>query len=146
MIRQARADEQRAVERCIRACGRFVHNYHDIRNRDTYYAAGNVWIAEKDGAIVGYAVVHPLQRERVASVYEFGVHPEYRRAGIGRQLLHECAAGRSLRLLVDEHNGAAVLFYLACGLRLTGTKLVKRHYRWKATETRWAWTLEGEPC
>jgi hypothetical protein len=40
---------------------------------------------------------------------------------------------------VDQENGQAALFYLQCGLRITGGHRVK-------TADRRVWSMEGDPC
>lgn len=139
MIRQATPADRPAVERCVRACGRFVRTYFDIRQLAERYDDGHVWIATEDEQVVGFAVAVPLKREDVTSLYEFGVRPDRRGTGIGRKLLAACAVGRPVRLVVDEDNGQAALFYLACGLRIIGAKRVK-------TGNRKVWQMEGLPC
>jgi GNAT superfamily N-acetyltransferase len=138
-VRPAEPHERQQVERCVRACGKWVRTYFDMRNLPERYDAGHVWIATEDGRIAAFAVAVPLKRSPVTSLYEFGVHPAWRRTGVGRQLLIACAVGRPLRLVVDAENGQAAMFYLRCGLRLTGRHIVK-------TGAREVFTLEGEPC
>jgi ribosomal protein S18 acetylase RimI-like enzyme len=138
-VRPAKPHERQEVERTVRACGKWVRTYFDMRNLPELYERGCVWIATEDGAIAAFAVAVPLKRSDVTSLYEFGVHPEWRRVGVGRALLKVCAQGRPLKMVVDAENGQAALFYMKCGLRITGRHIVK-------TGLREVFALEGKPC
>jgi ribosomal protein S18 acetylase RimI-like enzyme len=95
-------------------------------------ADSGVLVAERNGAIAGYAVLQ-LRRTSlavhvpriVAYVQNFGVAQSVRRGGVGRALLEACAAwGRahsagSLELDCWEANQAAIAFYTTQGMRVT---------------------------
>ena len=62
-----------------------------------------------------------------ASIYAFGVAPEYRRRGIGRQMLSliverlRAEGRRRIGLEVLPENTAAVALYRSCGFEITTT-------------------------
>lgn len=82
-------------------------------------AAGQVFVAELDGAVVGYANVLPRDDGDVELDGLF-VEPELFRRGAGRALVAHCAAlardegAKALHVVGNEHAG---LFYEACGFR-----------------------------
>jgi mycothiol synthase len=85
----------------------------------------DVWVAEVQGELVGYglALEQPSQRCTVYVV----VHPEYRRKGIGSQLL-ELTLNRARELLsknilvyANEHNRASNLFLTHHGFQAVGS-------------------------
>ena len=85
--------------------------------------AGRVFVAEWNGAIVGFAAVEP----RVDGETELDalfVDPNARRRGIGRFLVDHCAVVARARKSVFLYvlgNPHAEDFYLACGFKLIGT-------------------------
>jgi GNAT superfamily N-acetyltransferase len=86
-------------------------------------AAGQVFVAESDGGIVGFAAVVPRQ-DGGAEIDALFVEPHAWKRGIGRSLVDHCAeiAGRRgagvLHVIGNPH---AESFYTACGFHLTGT-------------------------
>ena len=76
------------VDALVKACGKFVSTYRDIRNLDAMYRKGQVHVAEKGAALVGFAVAPHLVRSPWTSIYEIGVHPGWQRQGIGRDFVH----------------------------------------------------------
>ncbi len=90
-----------------------------------YHPAEGVWVAEQDGALVGYAVTLE-QPSRRNTVY-VAVHPAARRNGLGSRLL-DLALGRagevgSTTILVyaNEHNAASRAFVASRGFAPVGT-------------------------
>jgi [ribosomal protein S18]-alanine N-acetyltransferase len=88
----------------------------------------DVLVAERDGAIIGAAVVFFHASHRIARLYSIAVAPEARGAGIGDELL--AAAERNarkrgrekFRLEVRTDNAAARRLYERRGYRVFGTK------------------------
>jgi GNAT superfamily N-acetyltransferase len=75
--------------------------------RDIVLPSQSVWVAEVDGAAVGYAWLH---EGLLRALY---IHPSYQRQGIGTELLSEVkknAAGGFL-FWIFEANAAAIRFY-----------------------------------
>lgn len=138
-IRTATEEDVPAVERCVKACGKWVATYFDLHDREEFYELDQCWIATDDTAVAAFAIAVPLKRSNVTSLYEFGVHPLFRGQGLGRKLLKLAAVGRPIRLVVDAENGQAAMFYMRAGLRITGSRRVK-------TGNRLVYTMEGEPC
>lgn len=126
-FRAAWPGDAAAVREVVRACGRFVRTYSGIRNLDQLYARGHVYIAHdwNAGRIAGFAVCPHLIRKNWSSVYEIGVHPDYQRAGIGRDMityLLGVSPHRRLRLVCDERNDGGLAFYQAVGFRELGRR------------------------
>ena len=96
---------------------------HHLANR-----AADVLVAERDGAIVGAAVVFFHASHRIARLYSIAVAPEARGAGIGEELLAAAERearrrGRTrFRLEVRTDNAAARRLYERRGYRAFGTK------------------------
>ncbi len=82
----------------------------------------NVVVARIDGRVVGFAIMK--YGERVAHLNLFAVAPEYRRAGVGRQLLQwleKCAAvagNVAIALEVRATNSGAQRFYESMGYQI----------------------------
>ena len=93
--------------------------------------AARCWVAELDGNVVGMIVVWLIVDE--AHVATIATHPNYRRQGIGKQLLayalrHLIQDGaRSSFLEVRESNLAAQEMYRKFGYEATGRR--RRYYR-----------------
>jgi len=88
-----------------------------------HIADGYVFVAERDGLIVGFAGVVP-RPDGNSELDALFVEPTLWKGGIGRVLVDHCAsvAGqRSSRVLHVVGNPHAEGFYLACGFRTTGT-------------------------
>jgi len=86
-------------------------------------AAGGVFVAEWDGATVGFAAVEP-RADGDSELDALFVDPETRHRGIGRRLVEHCALvarQRGSGALCVVGNPHAEGFYLACGFKLTGT-------------------------
>lgn len=84
-------------------------------------------VAERDGALLGYALVLLRRGTRLARLYSLAVSPAGRGQGIGRALLvaAEDASSRSgrlyMRLEVAEHNDSAIRLYQQLGYRTFGS-------------------------
>jgi GNAT superfamily N-acetyltransferase len=86
-------------------------------------ADGHVFVAERDGAIVGFAAVlaRPDGNAELDSLF---VEPTLWKGGVGRSLVDHCAdvaRGRGSRILHVVGNPHAEGFYTACGFRIAGT-------------------------
>ena len=83
---------------------------------------GHVFVAERDGAIVGFAAVLP-RPDGDAELDALFVEPSLWKAGIGRLLIDHCAdiaRGRASRILHVVGNPHAEGFYAACRFRTIG--------------------------
>ena len=131
MIRQANLDEQRDLEELQQRAS--LNNPGDrevlLQNPDAIQlpieqiAAGCVFVAERDGALVGFAAVVP-RRDGDAELDALFVEPHEWKGGIGRALVEHCtriARSRGASALHVIGNPHAKGFYLACGFTLTGT-------------------------
>ena len=88
-----------------------------------HIAGGHVFVAERLGAVLGFATV--LARDDGdAELDALFVDPNVWKHGVGRRLVDYCAAVAKLRAARFLHvvgNPHAEGFYLACGFRATGT-------------------------
>lgn len=83
----------------------------------------NVFVAERDGAVAGFAAVVP-RGDGDAELDGLFVEPAHWRTGIGRALVArsiEHARGFGAGALYVIGNNAARGFYEACGFEVTGT-------------------------
>lgn len=93
--------------------------------------ASRCWVAELEGQIVGMIVVWLLVDE--AHIATIATHPDYRRKGIGKQLLSHALrhlmdeGARSSFLEVRESNYAAQDLYRKFGYEETGRR--RRYYK-----------------
>ncbi|WP_295800233.1 GNAT family N-acetyltransferase/peptidase C39 family protein [uncultured Microbulbifer sp.] len=84
-------------------------------------------VAERDGLLLGYALVLLRRGTRLARLYSLAVSPAGRGQGIGQALLTaaEDASSRSgrlyMRLEVAEQNSAAIALYQKLGYRTFGS-------------------------
>jgi N-acetylglutamate synthase-like GNAT family acetyltransferase len=87
-----------------------------------HIADGHVFVAQRHGAIVGFAAV--LTRpDGNAELDALFVEPTLWKRGVGRLLVDHCAAvarERASRILHVVGNPHAEGFYAACGFRTTG--------------------------
>jgi N-acetylglutamate synthase-like GNAT family acetyltransferase len=84
---------------------------------------GQVFVAERDDVIIGFAAI--LSRaDGNAELDALFVEPNLWKAGVGRLLVEHCARaarGNAARILHVVGNPHAEGFYTACGFRTTGT-------------------------
>ena len=90
---------------------------------DEQIANGDVFVAEQDGAIVGFAAVlaRPDGNTELDALF---VEPSLWKRGVGRLLVDRCAdvaRERASRFLHVVGNPHAEGFYTSCGFRTTGT-------------------------
>jgi Acetyltransferase (GNAT) domain len=85
--RIAREHEHDAIQEVAKT-SKFLHdfNFRVIWSPPKAYAAGWIRVAEYDGQIVGFISYVP-KRSRALFINHMGVHPQYRRQGIGRGLI-----------------------------------------------------------
>lgn len=85
--------------------------------------AGRVFVAEWNGAVVGFAAVEP-KSDGDSELDAMFVDPHLRRRGIGRLLIEHCAGVARTResvALCVVGNPHAEEFYIACGFKVIGT-------------------------
>jgi ribosomal protein S18 acetylase RimI-like enzyme len=89
----------------------------------TQIEAGGVYVAERDGVVVGFAALLPRPDGDVELDALF-VDPEARRLGVGRSLVDHCIQiirEQGSPALCVVGNPHAYDFYKACGFEVTGT-------------------------
>lgn len=131
VIRQAILSEQRILEELQRRAS--LNNPGDreallqhpdaIEVPSAQIASGCVFVAERDGALVGFAAVVPRD-DGGAELDALFVEPHEWKGGVGRALVEHCsriARSRGASTLHVIGNPHAQGFYLACGFTLTGT-------------------------
>jgi ribosomal-protein-alanine N-acetyltransferase len=83
-------------------------------------------IRAKSGLVVGFLLAWSVADE--LHLLELASHPEYRRQGFGRALLHALVVHarqqrkRLLLLEVRRSNQAAIALYESCGFQMTGVR------------------------
>ena len=79
------------------------------------------------GPIIAFAICRKLIRKNIISVDKFGVHPRWRRHGIGKRLMNRIKDNHlPLRVDVVSTNIDAIEFYKKCGfVRINGKVLGK---------------------
>jgi ribosomal-protein-alanine N-acetyltransferase len=86
------------------------------------------WVAEVEGALVGFAVVRWLRGETAAELENLLVAQPYRRKGIATRLIRACTAwaakagAGALRLEVRASNAAALALYRRLGFVSVGVR------------------------
>jgi N-acetylglutamate synthase-like GNAT family acetyltransferase len=130
LIRPALPSEREALEALqLRAS---LSNASDLgallANPDAVYlpleqiTAGRVFVAESEGAIVGFAALLP-RNDGAIELDGLFVEPVMQRRGIGRALVNHCgdfARSQGASALCVVGNPHAEAFYLACGFALIG--------------------------
>lgn len=87
-------------------------------------------VAEQGERIVGF-MVYELHRNRI-HVLDFAVHPEFRRQGVGRQMIAKLVGKLSaqrrnrIALLIRETHVPAQFFYKAMGFR--AVEVIREHF------------------
>jgi GNAT superfamily N-acetyltransferase len=130
MIRSALHAEQSSLEALQRRASLANRGDRDalLANPDAIalpaeqIADGHVFVAERDGVIVGFAAVLP-RPDGNAELDALFVDPSLWKRGVGRLLVEHCAGvarGRASRTLHVVGNPHAEGFYTACGFRKTG--------------------------
>jgi putative acetyltransferase len=122
VLRRARDDESDAVAALFRLSLQtglpFLAERHTAEEdraffRDRVFAACEVWVAERDGRLVGLCAF------REGWVDHLYVHPAHHRNGIGAVLLRKAKdANERLQLWAFQRNENALRFYESQGFRL----------------------------
>ncbi len=125
VLRRARDDESDAVAALFRLSLQtglpFLAERHTLDEdraffRDRVFTACDVWVAERDGELVGLCAF------REGWVDHLYVHPAHHRSGIGAALLRKAKdANEQLQLWAFQRNENALRFYEAQGFRLVQT-------------------------
>lgn len=98
--------------------------------KDLHHPHGWLWVAEKEGTIVGYLCGWLIADE--GEILKVAVHPSYRRCGVGKSLAEEAirVAGQhgvwTLHLEVRVSNASAIALYKLCGFHEVGSR--RRYY------------------
>jgi ribosomal protein S18 acetylase RimI-like enzyme len=91
--------------------------------------------------MIGFIAGDPRPSEGIAWIATLGVHPDFRRQGIGRALLRACEQQLRLpriRLTVRRSNEAAISLYEEEGYRIVSS--IPAYYR----DGEMAWVMEKE--
>ncbi len=146
-FRRAVEAERYETERLIRACGAQVRDYFDMRGREDYWRWGEIWVCEWQDTLVAFTVMHPLKREPVFSMYQVGVHPEWRGLGLATKLVLTAMASdkskRTLRLVTNEDNEEAIAMYRRWGLEDRGLRETRRNGMVRVFEGEPKWTYRS---
>jgi len=97
-----------------------------------YHLSGDLFlVAENAGRVVGY-VIGIMGKDKAAHVISLAVHPDFRRRGIGKELLQKLLeallerGATHVRLEVENSNEAALALYQKLGFRIMG--LLRDYY------------------
>lgn len=94
--------------------------------RETFKRETLLLVAYEDGKLIGYLIMYFVLEE--GEIARIAVIPEYRRQGVGTQMLVEvevfCEDNdiRKVMLDVRESNKAAISFYRLCGFTQDGIR------------------------
>ncbi|MGK5637370.1 mycothiol synthase [Streptomyces sp. URMC 126] len=104
----------------------------DDRKAESWFDPEGFFLAERDGAIVGFHWTKVHAEERLGEVYVVGIRPGAQGGGLGKALTtiglrHLAAAGLPTAMLyVDADNAAAVSVYERLGFTVHETDLMYR--------------------
>lgn len=137
-IREATTDDTEAIERVARAS--WENDYPDILSRETAREGVEEWyapetidaeiesddalipVAETDGEVVGFA--HAVEDEDGGTILRLYVAPDYRREGVGGDLLEhardvlDARGAERVRVMVLADNEVGNEFYQRFGFEL----------------------------
>jgi GNAT superfamily N-acetyltransferase len=130
-IRAARTDEQKMLESLQRRASLSNPGDRDalLANPDAIalpieqIAEGRVFLAEREGTVVGFAALIP-RTDGGAELDALFVEPHLWKQGIGRALVNhivDVARARAASFLHVVGNPHAEGFYISCGFHATGT-------------------------
>src|SRR5262249_51346466 len=127
IYRVAREDEHEALVAISRTSPYLKHfRYRVIFSPPEAYARGWIRVAECDGEIVAF-VSFWIKRNRILNIRHMGVHPDYRRHGIGRGLIEHVDAAVPKRggffvppmvLKCENRNTEGMAFYQRLGFNI----------------------------
>lgn len=87
-----------------------------------YELGDNALIAEEDGVMIGFLLGFvSFQAPKTGYVHLVGIHPDYRRGGVGRllyeQFTHQCAEAGCARMkaITTAGNDGSIRFHVALG-------------------------------
>lgn len=92
---------------------------------------GEVWVAELDGEIVGFASTAPARDDdpprevELATIYLLAAHHG---SGLGQALLDAAVADRPVSLWVLDDNPRAIAFYRRNGFEADGAEKLDEHF------------------
>lgn len=110
----------------IQNCNRLAAQWQSPAYEALEKAGEKAWVAEQNGAIVGFLVVRTMSDEM--EILNLAVHPDFYRHGIGRELLqHAMSWAKENRvsrafLEVRDSNSVAQQFYGSNGFSQTGVR------------------------
>ncbi|MDW7733008.1 MAG: ribosomal protein S18-alanine N-acetyltransferase [Methanolobus sp.] len=122
MIRRALIDDIPQIVQVENSC--FPVPWPDFMFKAHLNNPGFV-VCEKEGILLGYAIIG--DSEGKAHLQNIAVHPDFRRQGIGTELLEWCIdlvklyGYHEMVLEVREKNTASQSFYADMGFEITGT-------------------------
>jgi mycothiol synthase len=107
---------------------------HDLgmREREPWFDPAGFFVAERDGAIVGFHWTKVHAADGTGEIYVLGVDPDAQGSGLGRALALaglRYLRGRGLAqamLYVDEDNAPAIRMYAALGFARAATDVMYR--------------------
>lgn len=89
----------------------------------------NLFFCEyENGQIIAFAICRKLIRKNIISVDKFGVHPKWRRHGIGKKLMNQIKDNHlPIRVDVVSTNIDAIEFYKNCGFVKVDGKILGKN-------------------
>lgn len=142
-LRFANWQEHKAVASLARQVGPHVSTFHDVRYIKDAYDNEHILVAaptEQPTLLVGFCYFKHLTRHPHTSIYELGVLPDWRGAGIGASLLHAVLAMSphdTARLVVDAGNEKGQEFWARHGFRAYRHGVNRRGERLVYMEAAW---------
>jgi mycothiol synthase len=115
--------------------GRWTRADLERREREPWFSAAGFFLAERDGALVGFHWTKVHEDGPVGEVYVVGVDPDAQGLGLGRVLTvaglrHLEALGLpAVMLYVDESNTPATALYARLGFAHRSTDAMYRNSR-----------------
>jgi ribosomal protein S18 acetylase RimI-like enzyme len=83
---------------------------------------------EENGQIQGFAICRYLKTKNILSIDKIGVHPDFRKSGIGSKIIAEIKKQFDLlRIDVVTENINAINFYKKNGFKIVGNKILGKN-------------------